>query len=68
MIGDVLWFALLGVGVALEVLARLVPARVATLAQLASGVASRRLGRLLLVLFWAFVGVHLFARYTLPRG
>jgi hypothetical protein len=31
-------------------------------------VASRRLGRLLLVLFWIFAGVHLFARYTIPRN
>jgi hypothetical protein len=68
VIGDVLWFVLFGASVATETLARLVPARFATLADLASRAASRRLGRLLLILFWAFVGVHLFARYTIPHG
>jgi hypothetical protein len=68
MIGDILWFVLLGASVTIEILARLVPARFATFTQLASSVASRRLGRLLLVLLWIFVGVHLFARYTIPRG
>jgi hypothetical protein len=68
VIGDILWFVLLGLSVTIEILARLVPARFATLSQFASGVASRPFGRLLLVLFWAFVGVHLFARYTIPRS
>jgi hypothetical protein len=68
MIGDILWLALLGAGVAIELLARLVPARFASLSQFASIVASRPLGRLLLALFWAFAGVHLFARYTIPRS
>lgn len=67
MIGDILWFVLLGASVTIEILARLVPSRFATLTQFASSVATRRLGRLLLALLWMFVGVHLFARYTVPR-
>ena len=68
MIGDILWFVLLGASVAIEILARLVPAKLASLTEFGSRVTSRRLGRVLLALFWAFVGVHLFARYTIPRG
>jgi len=67
MIGDILWLVLLGACLAIEVLARLDPARSATLAQFGASVASRRVGRVLLVALWVFIGVHLFARYTLPR-
>jgi hypothetical protein len=67
MIGNVLWFVLLGASVAVEVLARLYPQRFATLTQFGTKVASHLAGRLLLVLLWVFVGVHLFARYTIPR-
>jgi hypothetical protein len=67
VIGDILWFVPLGASVAIEILARLVPERFAALTDLASRVASGRLGPLLLILFWAFVGVHLFARYTIPH-
>jgi hypothetical protein len=67
VIGTVLWLVLLGAGLSIEVLARFNPATFATLAQLGTKVGSRRVGRLLLVLLWVFVGVHLFARYTLPR-
>jgi hypothetical protein len=67
MIGTVLWFVLLGAGLAVEVLARLHPRKFATLTQLGTKVASRGVGRFLLVLLWIFVGVHLFARYTIPR-
>jgi hypothetical protein len=67
MIGAVLWFVLLGACLAIEVLARLRPKRFATLAQFGMNVASRGVGRFILVLLWIFVGVHLFARYTIPR-
>ncbi len=67
MIGAVLWFVLLGAGLALEVLARLDPKRFATLAQCGAYLASHRVGRVVLVLLWVFVGVHLFARYTIAH-
>jgi hypothetical protein len=67
MIGDVLWFVLLGACVLIEVLARRSPKRFATLSQFGTTVASRLLGRIVMVLVWLFVGVHLFARYTIPR-
>jgi hypothetical protein len=68
VIGTVLWFVLLGGSLLLELLARLVPSRFSTLSQFGASVASLRTGRVLLILFWIFVGVHLFARYTIPRG
>jgi hypothetical protein len=67
MIGNIAWFILLGACVLIEVLARRFPSRFATLAQFGTTIASRRIGRFLLVLVWLFVGVHLFARYTIPR-
>jgi hypothetical protein len=67
VIGTILWFVLLGASVLLELLARLVPSRFSTISQFGASVASRRTGRVVLTLFWVFVGVHLFSRYTIPR-
>jgi len=67
MIGNILWFVLIGASVVIELLARRIPTRFATLTQFLVNVASRRAGRFLLLLLWVFVGVHLFARYTIPR-
>jgi hypothetical protein len=60
------WLVLLGAGLLIEVLGRLRPARISTLARLGAMLASRILGRVVLILIWIFVGVHLFARYTIP--
>jgi hypothetical protein len=67
VIGNIAWLVLLGVSLLIEVRARHTPKRSATLGQFAAAIAARRSGRVLLVLFWLFVGVHLFARYTIPR-
>jgi hypothetical protein len=61
-----IWWALLGAAVLIEVVARFRPARVSTLDQAAALVAGRIPGRVILMAFWVFVGVHLFARYTIP--
>jgi hypothetical protein len=67
MIGNILWCILLGACVLIEILARRFPSRIATLFQFGTTVASRLVGRILMVLVWLFIGVHLFARYTIPR-
>jgi hypothetical protein len=40
--------------------------RFASLGDLGRRIGSQRLGRLALVACWAFVGWHVFARYTVP--
>jgi hypothetical protein len=67
MYGTALWIALLASGVVIEVLGRLRPDRVSTLGRTTSMLARRTSGRAILILFWIFVGFHLFARYTVPR-
>jgi hypothetical protein len=62
-----LWVAILVAGIAIEVLARMRPNRVATLSRATSVVARRLSGRVILIALWIFVGFHLFARYTIPR-
>ncbi len=59
----VLWWVLIGAGVAVEVLARARPQMVASLARLGAWLACWFPGRVLLWLGWIFVGVHLFTRY-----
>jgi hypothetical protein len=64
--GTVGWLFLLVVGVLVEVLARREPSRISTLSQLGAFFATRVAGRVLLTLLWLFIGLHLFARYTIP--
>lgn len=59
------WAALAVVALALEVAARRGFAIVGML-ELTVRFASRRAGRLLLLAAWAWIGWHLFARYTVP--
>ncbi|HEV2426928.1 MAG TPA: DUF6186 family protein [Acidimicrobiales bacterium] len=66
MLGDLAWAAILTVAVALETGARL-GARWPTLDALAARISSARAGRIALYAAWLFVGLHLFARYTVPR-
>jgi hypothetical protein len=42
-------------------------ARTSSLARLGALLATRIPGRVVLLLIWVFVGVHLFARYTLSH-
>ncbi len=66
MYGTIAWLALLALAVLFELLARRRRTKTSTLAQLGATIASRLPGRVLLVLVWIYVGVHLFTRYTLP--
>ncbi|MGC1420356.1 MAG: hypothetical protein WA786_09615 [Acidimicrobiales bacterium] len=66
MIGTVCWLALLGAAFGIEVFARLHRKGAATLVQTCDLIAIKVLGRWALLFFWAFVGLHLFTRYTLP--
>jgi hypothetical protein len=63
-----IWISLLVVAALIEVLGRLRPTSVSTLSQATSMMARRISGRIVLILFWVFVGFHLFARYTIPHG
>jgi Family of unknown function (DUF6186) len=63
--GTVLWLVLLGVAITTELVARW-RRRVATLSSFFASIATRRVGRAALLVIWVFVGLHLFARYTLP--
>jgi hypothetical protein len=62
-----IWIALLIVAVLVEILGRLRPSRVATFNRATAIIESRVSGRVLLLLAWIFVGVHLFVRYTVPH-
>jgi hypothetical protein len=63
-----IWLALLVACVLFEILGRLHPARVSTLSRATSMLARHTSGRVVLILLWVFVGLHLFARYTVPHG
>jgi hypothetical protein len=63
-----IWIALLAVAVLFEVLGRLRPTRVSTLNRFGSMISRRLSVRVILILLWIFVGIHLFARYTIPRS
>ena len=67
MLGAFLWIALLVLCALIELSARVRPKRISTLSRTVSMLATRIPGRTLLVLLWVFVGLHLFARYTLPN-
>lgn len=68
MIGTVLWLALLAAGISWEAACRL-GRRHPGLGRVAARLDARWPGRLALLACWAFAGIHLFARYTLPgRG
>ena len=61
----VVWLALMAAAVAWEVACRRSGGRWADLAAVAARLWSRVPGRSVLVALWAFVGWHVFARYTL---
>lgn len=66
MYGTVIWIVLFVVGALLELRARRSTSAVSSLGALGARVSSRVFGRSLLIACWIFVGLHLFARYTLP--
>lgn len=66
MIGVVAWILLAAGLLGWEAVCRRSGGTRPGLGQAVSAVWRRRLGRWALVAAWAFVGFHLFARYTLP--
>jgi Family of unknown function (DUF6186) len=62
-----LWLVVVIAGACIELIGRLRPNSVASLRRGLSMSAEHTSGRVLLIVFWLFVGVHLFARYTLPH-
>ncbi len=67
MNATIAWIALLVAGALLEVVARLHPRGVVSIERAAARIATRVVGRMVLWALWIFVGLHLFARYTLPH-
>jgi hypothetical protein len=65
--GTILWWVLIVAGAAFELTARVRPTLVTPLARLGARLASHFPLRVALWAGWIFVGLHLFARYTLPR-
>jgi hypothetical protein len=68
VLATIAWIALLGVGVLIEVLTRLRVMRASSLVRASALLATSVPGRVILIILWAFVGLHLFARYTIPHG
>ena len=66
MATTIAWIVLLAAGVLWEIGGHLSHGRWTGLTALGAVVASRPLGTLVLIGIWAFIGWHLFARYTLP--
>ena len=67
MIGNAAWLALAVAALALEGACRASHGRWPTLGAVGSALWQRPLGRAALIALWAFVGVHVFARSTVPR-
>jgi hypothetical protein len=63
----VLWWLLIGLGAVFELVARVRPTLIVPLARLGARLASILPLRVALWAGWIFVGLHLFARYTVPR-
>jgi hypothetical protein len=61
------WLVLISASLGWELYCRRKPARWTSLTSIASRLWEHRLGRVLLVAVWAFVGWHFFSRYTIPR-
>lgn len=67
MLVTLVWLALLASIALIELLGRVRPSRASTLRRTGALLATRVSGRVILLLLWVFVGVHLFARYTIPH-
>lgn len=66
MVVTIAWLVLAGVALSWEVFCHLGGSRWTSLTSIGSRLWSRLPGRLFLIGVWAFVGWHVFARYTLP--
>jgi hypothetical protein len=67
VIGTILWVAIVVVGVAWGVAARYGHTGWPGLGRVFNRIGARRTGRVVILLAWAFLGVHVFARYTIPH-
>ncbi len=63
----IVWITLIATGVVWEIVCHMSHGRWTSLTSLGLAVANRLPGKLILIGIWAFIGWHLFARYTLPR-
>lgn len=61
----VVWLALLAFGAALEVLGRVAPTHVASASSIVAALWRRPVWRAAIVVAWAFIGWHVFTRYTI---
>jgi hypothetical protein len=66
MVVALVWTALLVAALAWECWCRLARPRWLGVTEVCVATARHPVGRLLLIAVWAFVGLHVFARYTLP--
>jgi hypothetical protein len=66
MVVALMWTTLLGAALAWECWCRLARPRWLGVTEVCVATARHPVGRLLLIAVWAFVGLHVFARYTLP--
>ena len=66
MAATVTWLALALAAIAWEISCRAAAPRWTSLTVMGSALWGRLPGRLALIALWAFVGWHIFARYTLP--
>lgn len=67
MIVTAVWLVLGAAGVLWELVCRRSGGRWTSLGTIGSALGSRLPGWIALVALWAFVGWHLFGRYTVPR-
>ena len=67
MIATPIWITLLVLVLVTGVLARRRLPHVATLSQTLNFISRRVPGRVILVIVWIFIGVHLLSRYTIPH-
>jgi hypothetical protein len=66
MVGSIAWIALFLAVVQIMFFSHRRGTGTTALTKTGSAVATRASGRVILLLFWIFVGAHLFTRYTLP--
>jgi hypothetical protein len=62
-----IWLAPLAAGVLIEILGRFQPRRISTIARALAVIERQLSGRAALIVFWIFVGFHLFSRYTVQH-
>jgi hypothetical protein len=67
MVVTVVWLGLMAASAAWEVRCRRPGSRWTSLSELGARMGRGLPGRIALLALWAFIGWHVFARYTIPR-